>query len=118
MPLGGRVFRSRRQQLAYEKSLSGRYQKLLNKNPFLYFGLPFCSLVVLGYYWLSGFTAVRYEQHDRRVQELREEDIINVRTNKRPVDLKEEYYRLQGLADEDYEIKRYPRQKGESENVW
>ncbi|CAR26460.1 hypothetical protein ZYGR_0H02700 [Zygosaccharomyces rouxii] len=118
MPLGGRVFRSRRQQSAYEKSLSGRYQKRLNKNPFLYFGLPFCSLVVLGYYWLSGFTAVRYEQHDRRVQELREEDIINVRTNKRPVDLKEEYYRLQGLADEDYDIKRYPRQDGESENVW
>ncbi|AQZ13019.1 COX16 (YJL003W) [Zygosaccharomyces parabailii] len=118
MSFGSKVFRSKRQQKAYEASLAGKYQRHLNKSPFLFFGLPFCSLVVLGYYWLSGFTAVRYEQHDRKVQEMREEDVINLRTNKRPIDLKEEYYRLQGLADKDYEIRRYPRKDGESENVW
>lgn len=117
MSFSGKKFRSRREQLAYEASLAGRYQKRLNKNPFLYFGLPFCSMIILGSYWLSGFTAVRYQQKDRKIQELSEEDLIKMKTNKRDFDIKEEYYRLQGLG-EDWEPKRVPRFEGESENVW
>lgn len=118
MPISGRKFRSRKEQLAYDASIAGRYQKLLKKNPFLYFGLPFCSLIVLGSYWLSGFTAVKYEQADRKIQELQEEDLVKMKTSQRKFDLKEEYYRLQGLAEEDWEPVRVPRGEGESENVW
>lgn len=118
MTLNGRKFRSKRQQLAYEASLAGRYQKRLNKNPLLWFGLPFCSLIVLGSYWLSSFTAIRYERHDNKVQELNEEDLVKMKTNRREFDIKEEYYRLQGLGEQDWENKRVPRFKGESENVW
>lgn len=118
MSIGGKKFRSRREQLAYEVSLAGKYQKRMSKNPFLYFGLPFCGLIVLGSYWLAGFTAVKYEQQDRKIQELNEEDLIKMKTNQRPFDMQEEYYRLQGVIDEDWEPVRVPRLKGESENVW
>lgn len=118
MSFSGKKFRSRREQLAYEASIAGRYQKNMNRNPFLWFGLPFCSLIVLGSFWLSEFTAVRYDQQDKKVQELQEEDVVKMRSNKREFDIKEEYYRLQGLGEQDWEPKRIPRFKGESENVW
>ncbi|EDO17573.1 hypothetical protein Kpol_534p54 [Vanderwaltozyma polyspora DSM 70294] len=115
---GGRSFRTKKQQLAYEASIAGRYQKRLNKNPFLYFGLPFCGLIVLGTFWLSEFTSVRYEQKDRKIQEMNEKEIINLKTNKRQFDIKEEYYRMQGIAEQDWEPVRVKRLEGESENVW
>lgn len=90
----------------------------MKKSPFLYFGLPFLSTIVLGSYWLSGFTAVRYEQKDQKIQELSEDELIKMKTNKRQFDLREEYYRLQGLGEQDWEPVRVPRMKGESENVW
>lgn len=118
MSFGGKKFRSKRQQLAYEASLAGRYQKHMNKNPFLWFGLPFCSVIVLGSFWLSEFTAVRYQQKDQKVQEMKEDDLVKMKANQRQFDIKEEYYRLQGLGEQDWEPKRIPRFKGESENVW
>ncbi|CCK73022.1 Cox16p KNAG_0M01690 [Huiozyma naganishii CBS 8797] len=118
MSFGGKKFRSRRQQLAYEASLAGRYQKLMKKNPFLYFGVPFCGMIVLGSYWLAGFTEVKYEREDRRINEMNEEDLLKIKKNQRKFDIKDEYYRLQGLAEEDWEPIRVTRLEGESENVW
>ncbi|CCH43123.1 Cytochrome c oxidase-assembly factor COX16,mitochondrial [Wickerhamomyces ciferrii] len=115
---GGKRFRSKRDQAIYDASWAGRYQKQLRKSPFLVFGGPFLVFMGLASYWLSGFTAVRYEQRDQRVQEVTESDIIKLNTKKRNVDVKEEYYRLQGLGEQDWEPKRVPRMKGESENVW
>ncbi|AET41562.1 Cox16p Ecym_8280 [Eremothecium cymbalariae DBVPG len=118
MSFGAKKFRSKRQQLEYNASLPGRYQILLKKNPFLYYGLPFCLLMGLGSYWLSSFTAVKYERSDRRIQEMKDEELIKLKGNRRKVDIKEEYYRLQGLSEQDWEPVRVPRFKGESENVW
>ena len=118
MSLGSKKFRSRREQLAYEASIVGRYQKHLKKNPFLYFGLPFLSMMVLGSYWLADFTAVKYERDDRKVQEINENDLLKVKNAQRKFDMKEEYYRLQGLSEEDWEPVRVPRLKDESDNVW
>ncbi|CAB4252533.1 similar to Saccharomyces cerevisiae YJL003W COX16 Mitochondrial inner membrane protein, required for assembly of cytochrome c oxidase [Maudiozyma barnettii] len=118
MSFGAKKFRSRRQQLAYEASFAGKYQKRLKKNPFLYFGLPFCGMIVLGSYWLAGFTQVKIDRDDRRVQEMNETDIINVKKNQRKFDIKDEYYKLQGLSEEEWEPVRVKRLKDESENVW
>lgn len=115
---GGKQFRSQRQQIAYDTSIPGRYQKLLKKNSFLYFGLPFCGLMVLGSYWLSGFTAIRYEQKDRKIQEMSESDIINMKNSQHQFDIKEEYYRLQGIGEQEWEPVRVKRLEDESENVW
>ncbi len=116
--LDSKKFRSKRQQAAYDASLAGRYQKALKKNSFLMFGLPFLTFMGLASYWFSSFTAIRYEQRDKKVQEISEEEILNISSKRRTVDVKEEYYRLQGLGEDDWEPKRVPRMKGESENVF
>ena len=118
MALGGRSFRSKKQQLAYDRSFAGRYQKLLSKNPFIFFGLPFCGMMVLGSYWLAGISQVKFDRDDQKVQEMNEEEILKMTHGKREFDIKEEYYRLQGLAEEDWEPKRVERFKGESDNVF
>ncbi|CCC69860.1 hypothetical protein NCAS_0D02790 [Naumovozyma castellii] len=118
MSLGNRKFRSKKQQILYETSIAGKYQKLMKKNPFLYFGLPFCGMIVLGSYWLQDFTALKYQKADQKVQELNEEDVIKMKHDQREFDIKEEYYRLQGLSEKDWEPVRVPRIEGESDNVW
>lgn len=116
-----KTFRSKRQQVEFEKTLMGKYQKAVKRNSFLFLGLPMVGSVVLASVLLSNFTAVRYEQRDNKVQELDEESLMAIHgKEKRKVDLKEEYYRLQGLVEENenWEPVRVKRLKGESENVW
>lgn len=111
-------FRSKREQAAYDATLGGRYQKSLKKHPFLLFGLPFLTAMALGSFWLSSFTAIRYENRDRKLQEMDEEQVLDLNTKKRHVDVKEEYYRLQGLGEQEWEPKRVPRLPGEGDNVF
>ncbi|AMD22776.1 HHR007Cp [Eremothecium sinecaudum] len=118
MTFAAKKFRSKKEELLFQKSLAGRYKSLIAKNPFLYYGLPFCLIMGLGSYWLSNFTAMRYERRDKKVQAMNEEEVVKLKTNRRTVDIKEEYYKLQGLAEQDWEPIRVPRFKGESENVW
>lgn len=111
-----KIFRSKREQAIYEASFAGRYQKNLKKHSFLLFGLPFFISLGLASVWLSNFTAVRYENKDRKTQELGEDEILSVNSKKRAVDVKEEFYRLQGLGEQDWEPKRVQRLPGESDN--
>ncbi|ODV94252.1 hypothetical protein PACTADRAFT_45022 [Pachysolen tannophilus NRRL Y-2460] len=114
-------FRSARQQQEFQKTFFGWYEQAIKRNHFLYLGIPMVGSVVLGSILLTNFTAIRYEQRDAKVKELDESDSLKLATiNKRKVNLKEEYYRLQGLAEEneDWEQKRVPRLKEEDENVW
>ena len=71
---------------------SARYRKLVNRHPFLLFGLPFISLVVAGSFFLTPVAAVRYEKNDKKVRHVSKEEALNVGKNKRKVDMKEEYY--------------------------
>ncbi|ONH65812.1 Cytochrome c oxidase assembly protein COX16, mitochondrial [Cyberlindnera fabianii] len=57
--------------------------------------------------WLSSFTAVRYENRDRKTQELGEEEILKLNTKKKIC-----------LGEDDWEPKRVPRLPGESDNVF
>ncbi|KAH3670547.1 hypothetical protein OGAPHI_001062 [Ogataea philodendri] len=115
-----KTFRSKRQQAAYERTFMGKYQSLIKKNSFLYLGLPMMLSVAFGSVILSKFTALRYEQRDEKVKELDEQQAMDLVTKKRKVDIKEEYYKLQGLMDqhENWEPKRVERLPGESDNVW
>lgn len=118
MVFNAKKFRSKAQQSAFEATVAGRYQKNLKKHPFLMFGLPFLAAMGLASVWLSSFTAVRYENRDRKLQEMTEDQILEVGTKKRSVDVKEEFYRLQGLGEQDWEPKRVERLPGESDNVF
>lgn len=125
--LGSKPFRGRSEQAAYDRTFAGRYQQLLKKNHFLYFGLPFLLSIVAGSIYLQKFTAVKWEKYDEKYQQLGEEEMLSLIENKRPVDKKNDYYRLQGLltdhvekevqSNQDYDIVRVKRKPGD-EPVW
>lgn len=117
---GGKTFISERERQQRSKTFMGKYEKLVKKNSFLFFGLPMMLSVALASVLLSNFTALRYEMRDEKVREVEEDEALNMIKNRRQVDIKDEYYKLQGLVEEhsDWEPKRVERLKGESENRW
>lgn len=121
--LGNRHYRGPKEREAYESSVTARYQRLLRKNHFLYFGLPFLISIVAGSLYLQKFTTVKWERYDHKYQQLGEEEMMKMIEKKRPVNKKNDYYRLQGLLkdedmpQEDYEMVRVSR-KEEEEPVW
>lgn len=85
-------YRTPRQEQAYNASFQGRFFRALRNHHFLFLGLPFMSVVIGGAYMLSYFTQVRYEQHDRHVTSVSEDEALAVAKGRRKVDMKEEYY--------------------------
>jgi len=77
---------------SYEASLASKYRAALARRPFLLFGLPFITTMVLGSFFLTPATAIRYEKHDRKVRQLTKEEELGIGKDRRRVDLKEEYY--------------------------
>ena len=71
---------------------AARYRKLIDKRPFLMFGLPFMAIIIAGSFVLTPATAIRYERHDRKVRQMTKDEELNVRRSARKVDMREEYY--------------------------
>lgn len=125
--LGNSVFRGKKEQADYDRTAAGKYQKLMRKNHFLYFGLPFMLSIVAGSLYLQKFTALKWERYDEKYRQVGEEEMLSMVENKRQINKKDDYYRLQGLlqdhlksevqANEDYEMVRVARKK-EDEPVW
>ncbi|KAJ9120624.1 hypothetical protein QFC22_002553 [Naganishia vaughanmartiniae] len=89
----------------------------LQRRPFIYFGLPFIGLVVFSSYALEKFTTTRYDYQDTKVRSVSKEEELKMDKNRKRVDLKEEYYRLQGLnaeknVEDDWQNVRVPRPRG------
>lgn len=99
-----------------ENSLWGRYMKRVQKNSFIWMGLPFFAIMLVGTHLLTQFNSVRYEQYDRRASELEETKMLEMSNRRRKIDMKEEYYRLQQLDLDNWEQKRVRRLPGESDN--
>lgn len=94
-----------------QKSLSSR----LRRRPFIYFGLPFLSIVTLASFSLSSFTQTRYDLHNTKVQSVSKEEELRMDKQRKKVDIKEEYYRLQRIGqmeDQSWDQVRVPRPKG------
>ncbi|ODQ64930.1 cytochrome c oxidase assembly protein COX16, mitochondrial [Nadsonia fulvescens var. elongata DSM 6958] len=112
-------FKTAKQNFEWTNTFRGRYSKSLEKHPFALFGLPVLASLCYGTYLLSYFTALRYERHDAKVKQVTEEESLQVERGKRKVSVKDEFYRLQNLGEQDnWEQVRVPRMEGESENVW
>lgn len=87
------VFPTRRYRpSSYATTLPARYRAALAKHPFALFGLPFIATMVLGSFFLTPATALRYERHDRKVQQLSKEEELGIGKDRRKIDMKEEYY--------------------------
>lgn len=77
---------------SYSSTLPAKYRAALSRHPFALFGLPFIATMVLGSFFLTPATALRYERHDRKVKQLTKEEELGIGKDKRKIDLKEEYY--------------------------
>ncbi|KAK3679372.1 Cytochrome oxidase assembly [Recurvomyces mirabilis] len=98
-------------------TLAHRYRQALSKHPFALFGLPFIATMLLGSFFLTPATALRYERHDKKVKQVSEEDRLGMGKNRRRIDLKEEYYRLAAKDLDNWEQKRVKRLPGEHDGV-
>lgn len=78
-----------------QSALSLWYQAKLRRSPFLFFGLPFLSIIVIGSFALSSFTTLRYERHDQKVKVMAEEELLKLDKDRRRPDIREEYYVFQ-----------------------
>lgn len=77
---------------SYESTVPAKYRAALARHPFMLFGLPFIATMVLGSFFLTPATAIRYEKHDRKVRQVTKEEELGIGKDRRRIDLKEEYY--------------------------
>jgi len=73
--------------------------------------------MVAGSFFLTPATAMRYEKHDRRVQQLSQDEALGIGKDRSKVDINEEYYRLAAKDIENWEPKRVKRLPGEHDGV-
>ncbi|KAJ4354914.1 Cytochrome oxidase assembly [Ascochyta clinopodiicola] len=112
MQFSSRSFRS-----TLPNSLAAKYRKALQKHPFALFGLPFLATIVAGSFMLTPATALRYERYDRKNQQITQEEAMGLGQNRRKVNMKDEYYRLQAKDLEDWEQRRVKRLPGEPDGT-
>ena len=66
------------------------------------------SKIFIGSFILTPATALRYERHDRKVQQMTKEEELGIGKNRRRVDINEEYYRLAAKVTFEYLPLRRP----------
>ncbi|KAH0615089.1 uncharacterized protein H6S33_000725 [Morchella sextelata] len=98
-------------------TVGSKYRSGLSRHPFLLFGLPFIGTILAGSFFLTPATALRYENHDRKVKRVTQEEAMGLGKDRRRVDLNEEYYRLSMKDTDNWEQKRVKRLKGEHDGV-
>ncbi|KIW67321.1 hypothetical protein PV04_06585 [Phialophora macrospora] len=121
---------------AQAKDLAGRiatwYSRRQDRNPFLWFGLPFMTLIVGASFLLTPATALRYEKHDRKNRQVTDEEKLQLglkgglngeggltynprrrKVLKGELNERDEYYRLMAKDLDSWEQKRVERWKGE-----
>jgi cytochrome c oxidase assembly protein subunit 16 len=91
LPLRG-PFTSKPFRSSTPTTLAQKYRALLQKHPFLLFGLPFLTTIVAGSFALTPATALRYERYDRKNQQVSREEAMGLGKERRKVDMREEYY--------------------------
>lgn len=90
-------FRTHGNQVA----IAAWYRRQLARHPFALFGLPFILTMVAGSFFLTPAAAIRYERHDRKVQQLSQEEALGIGKERRRIDVQEEYYRLAAKVSGD-----------------
>ena len=126
-------FRSSRVQANDLGERFGRaYRNRLERNPFLFFGLPFISLILAASFLLTPATALRYEKHDRKNRTLTHAEAMELGlkggaegegslqynprrrvVGKGGTSERDEYYKLMAKDLDNWEQTRVQRFKGE-----
>ncbi|KAL5511391.1 COX16 [Sanghuangporus vaninii] len=85
--------------------------RAVRKNPLL-FGVPFVLLIVGASFAMTPFTQTRYDLQNQKHSSVSREEELGLKKNRKKIDVREEYFRLQASADQDWEPKRIERPKG------
>ncbi|OBZ88937.1 Cytochrome c oxidase assembly protein COX16, mitochondrial [Choanephora cucurbitarum] len=79
------------------------------QRPFLFFGLPFVSVMVVGSFGLAQLTQTKYDHRDRRHTVVAKEEALGMDKSRRKLSLQEEYFRLQAKTEDEWEQVRIGR---------
>ncbi|KXN74112.1 hypothetical protein CONCODRAFT_32552, partial [Conidiobolus coronatus NRRL 28638] len=81
------------------------------KHPFLFFGLPFISIIVGASFFMTRFTQTRYDYQKTRTQIVSQEQSLKIDKDRKKFNIQEEYWRLMEKQDEldDWDNKRVYR---------
>lgn len=112
--------------------IAATYRSKIAQNPFLFFGLPFLTLMVSASFLLTPATALRYEKHDRKHKQLSDREVMELglkggstgeggltynprrrKVLKGELNERDEYYRLMAKDLDNWEQKRVERLQGE-----
>ncbi|OXG36486.1 cytochrome c oxidase-assembly factor COX16 [Cryptococcus neoformans Bt120] len=66
----------------------------IRRHPFILFGLPFVGIIIGSSFALQAFTQTRYDYQETKVKSVGKEEELGMKSGRRKIDLKEEYYRL------------------------
>jgi cytochrome c oxidase assembly protein subunit 16 len=64
----------------------------IRRHPFILFGLPFISVVVIASFGMQNLTQARYDLHDSKVTTMSRAEELGMSKERKKVDLREEYY--------------------------
>ncbi len=86
------------------------FYQSLRKSKALKFGLPFVSLLVIGSFGLSEFTAINVKKREEKNRSLTADEALEFQKKVKKVDVEQEYKDLNKKLDiEHWENKRGPR---------
>ncbi|KAF8416011.1 cytochrome c oxidase assembly protein COX16-domain-containing protein [Boletus edulis BED1] len=83
-------------------------QTRLKRHPVL-FGIPFILIMVGASFGLQSFTQIRYDLHDKKIKQLSRGEALGLNRSKKRFDIREEYYKLSAVGEQDWEPKRIAR---------
>ncbi|KAN0060426.1 Flavin-linked sulfhydryl oxidase of the mitochondrial IMS [Thecaphora frezii] len=100
--------------LRRSNSAFSRLGPKVRQRPVLFFGVPFLVTIVGASFGLSMLTQTRYDYNATKVQTISKEEELRMKKDRKKVDIREEYFRLQSRSDEleDWEPKRIARPEG------
>ncbi|SJX65941.1 related to ERV1-mitochondrial biogenesis and regulation of cell cycle [Sporisorium reilianum f. sp. reilianum] len=103
--------------LRKSNTLLARLAPQVRRRPLLFFGLPFLATIVGASFGLANLTQTRYDYNATKVQTISKEEELRMKKDRKRIDIREEYFKLQSKEDEldDWEPKRIERPDGVAE---
>ncbi|SNX83681.1 related to ERV1 - mitochondrial biogenesis and regulation of cell cycle [Melanopsichium pennsylvanicum] len=100
--------------LRKSNSVLARLAPQVRRRPLLFFGLPFLATIVGASFGLANLTQTRYDYNATKVQTITKQEELRMKKDRKRIDIREEYFRLQAKQDEleDWEPKRIERPEG------
>ncbi|KAJ3228512.1 hypothetical protein HDU81_006140 [Chytriomyces hyalinus] len=97
-----------------------QYFRKLSKQQrqFLFFGLPFLTTMVGSTAMLGQLTQTRYDLNDKKVQAVSKEEELKLDSNRKRLNLQEEYFKLAANEGKDWDYVRVPRPAGIEEPIF